>query len=100
MVETNDTAERTRFPRSGLVLPGSPERQAAYYRTLLSLAREHRYAFVISFVHQDYDGLWEKIKATAPDLFIAWKNCGLLDGEGNPRLAYGVWRSYFSLPLR
>ena len=55
MVETNDTAERLQFPKSKLVLNGTPEKQAAYVRTLLALADRRRFRFVVLFIHQDYD---------------------------------------------
>lgn len=98
-VETNDAGGRTPFPKSKLVIEGTPARQLAYYEKLLRLAQERHFVFVISFVHQDYDGLWDKIKTTAPEFFIAWRNCGLLDREGNPRPAGGLWQDYLALPL-
>jgi hypothetical protein len=49
MVETNDTAERTEFPKSKIVLNGSPEKQAAYLRGLLQLADRRRFEFVVLF---------------------------------------------------
>ena len=81
------------------MLAGSPETQRVYYERVLALAQEKRFAFVISFIHQDYDALWEKIKSTAPELFIAWRDCGLLDQTGHARPAYRVWKGYFDLPL-
>lgn len=95
VVETNDTAERTEFPKSKMVLNGSPEKQAAYTRTLLELAERRRFKFVVFFIHQDYDPLWNAIKATAPELFIAWRDCGLVDEAGRSRPAFDVWRNYF-----
>jgi uncharacterized protein (TIGR03067 family) len=100
MVETNDAAERLPLPKAKVVIEGTPEKQEAYYRALLGLAQRHDFVFVVSFVHQDYDALWERIKATAPELFIAWRDCGLLDEKGRPRPAYKVWKGYFDLPLR
>jgi hypothetical protein len=100
MVETNDAAERLVFPRSKIVIAGTPAKQKAYYEKLLGLAQKREFVFVISFIHQDYDALWERIKATAPELFIAWRDCGLLDEAGKPRPAYQVWKSYFDLPLK
>jgi hypothetical protein len=99
IVETNDSAERLPLPQLKVVLEGTPEKQAAYYRKLLSLAQKREFAFVISFVHQDYDALWEKIKDASPELFKAWRDCGLLDENGNPRPALQVWNEYFTLPL-
>ncbi|MFO0896777.1 MAG: hypothetical protein U0836_05030 [Pirellulales bacterium] len=99
MVETNDAAERLPLPQARVTIEGTPEKQLAYYRRLLELAQERRFAFVISFVHQDYDALWEKIKAFSPELFIAWRDCGLVDQEGKPRPAMAEWQSYFVRPL-
>ena len=55
---------------------------------------------VISFIHQDYDTLWEKIEHNSPELFMAWRDCGFLDQDGKERPAYRVWRKYLDLPLR
>ena len=98
MVETNDAAERLPLPQAKVVIEGTPAKQVAYYEALLSMAQKREFAFVVSFVHQDYDALWDKIKATAPELFMAWRDCGLLDQDGKPRPAYDVWRAYFELP--
>lgn len=99
MVETNDTAERLQFPKSKFVLNGTPEKQAAYTRTLLALAEQRRFRFVVLFIHQDYDALWDTIKATAPELFMAWRDCGLIDERGRSRPAYAVWRDYLQRPF-
>ena len=58
-----------------------------------------RFQFVVLFIHRDYDALWDKIKATAPELFIAWRDCSLLDENGKARPAHAVWREYFLKPL-
>ena len=101
MVETNDLAERLPFPKSKhIVLDGTPAKQRAYYEKLLALAQEKRFVFVISFIHQDYDALWERIKDSAPELFIAWRDCGLLDERGRARPAYDVWKAALNLPLQ
>jgi hypothetical protein len=96
MVETNDTAEPLQFPKSKLVLNGTPQKQAAYVRTLLALADQRRFRFVVLFIHQDYDALWDAIKATAPELFMAWRDCGLIDERGQLRPSFAVWRDYFN----
>lgn len=99
MVETNDAAERLPLPQAGVVIEGTPEKQKNYYQKLLAMAQEHNFEFVVSFVHQDYDALWERIKSNAPELFKAWRDCGLLDEDGQTRPAYQVWKHYFDLPL-
>src|SRR5258706_7017220 len=100
IVETTDPAKELVFPTSKIVIHGTPARQEAYYRKLLSLSQRHNFVFVVSFIHQDYDALWEKIKATSPELFIAWRDCGLVDQDGKPRPAYAVWKSWFDRPLK
>jgi hypothetical protein len=97
-VETNEAGDRLVLPQSKIVIDGSPQKQATYLRTLLALAEQRRFEFVVLFIHRDYDALWDKIKATAPELFMAWRDCGLLDEQGNPRPAYAVWREYFERP--
>jgi uncharacterized protein (TIGR03067 family) len=99
IVETNDAAERLPLPEAKVVIEGTPEKQEAYYRRLLALAQERQFEFVISFIHQDYDALWQKIQGFAPEAFLAWRDCGLLDEDAKPRPAYQVWKDYFTLPL-
>jgi len=99
VAETNDAAERLPLPKMGVVIEGTPGRQLAYYEKLLRLAGERKFAFVISFIHRDYDALWEKIKSTAPELFMAWRDCGLVDEKGEPRPACALWKKTFALPL-
>ena len=99
IVETNDAAERLPLPEAGVVIEGNPAKQAAYYAKLLSLVQDGDFEFVISFVHQDYDALWEKIKSFSPELFMAWRDCGLLDEEGTQRPAYTIWKDYFDREL-
>ncbi|HEX7899513.1 MAG TPA: hypothetical protein VF950_17225 [Planctomycetota bacterium] len=98
-VETNEAAERLPLPQAGVVIEGSAEKQRVYTERLLALAQERRFDFVVCFIHRDYDALWEKIKAVSPELFMAWRDCGLVDEAGKPRPAYHVWRKYFEVPL-
>jgi hypothetical protein len=98
-VETNEAGDRLVLPQSKIVIDGTPQKQAAYLRMLLALAEQRRFEFVVLFIHRDYDALWDKIKATAPELFMAWRDCGLLDEQGNARPAYAIWREYFERPL-
>ncbi|MGQ0637109.1 MAG: hypothetical protein ACT4QC_21075 [Planctomycetaceae bacterium] len=100
ITETNDAAERLSLPGLKLVIEGTPEKQTAYYEKLLSVAQQRQFVFVISFIHQDYDVLWERIKSSSPEFFGTWRDCGLLDEKGNPRPAFDVWKAYFALPLK
>ena len=98
-VEVGEPAERLRFPGSGQVIDGTPQKQAAFYQTLLAFAQGHDVRFVISFLHRDYDALWEKIKGSSSEAFMAWRDCGLLDQDGKPRPAYTVWKRFLDMPL-
>ena len=98
-VEVGEPAERLRIPSSGQIIDGTPQKQAAFYETLLAFARDHEVRFVISFLHRDYDALWEKIKGSSPEAFMVWRDCGLLDQDGKARPAYTVWKRYFEVRL-
>jgi hypothetical protein len=63
------------------------------------MAQERGFLFVIDFIHQDYDRLWEKIAAASPELFMAWRDCGLIDEAGRARPALGLWQGWFARPL-
>jgi hypothetical protein len=99
VVETGEAADRFKFPKSGQVIDGTPEKQEAYFKTLLAFANSHRTEFVICFVHRDYDALWDRIKGTAPEVFGAWRDCGLVDESGKPRPAFALWKNYLQMPL-
>ena len=98
-MEVGEPAERLKLPSSGQIIDGTPQKQAAFYETLLAFARDHEVRFVISFLHRDYDALWEKIKGSSPEAFMAWRDCGLLDQDGKARPAYTVWKRYFDVRL-
>jgi hypothetical protein len=100
VVETGEAADKLTFPSTGQVIHGTPQKQAAYYEQLLALAEERRFEFVISFLYRDYDALWEKIRAQAPEVFMAWRDCGLLDEAGRERPAYRIWKRWHDRPLR
>ncbi len=100
VVETGEPAQRLTFPKSGQVIDGTPKKQESYFKVLLAFAQEHNVRFVISFIHRDYDALWENIKGSTPEAFMAWRDCGLLDEDGKARPAYTVWKRYFDSPLR
>jgi len=100
VAEMGQPAEKLAIPSLAMTLDGDPQSQAAFHGKILAFARAHTTAFVISFLYRDYDALWERIKATAPEAFIVWRDCGLLDGNGAKRPAYEVWRNAFQIPLR
>ncbi len=99
-VETNDSAENLPMPQAKVTIPGSPEKQLEYYQYLFTRAQERRFEFIVSFIHRDYDALWETIKAGAPELFKAWRDCGFVDENGKPRPALALWDEWLARPLR
>lgn len=96
ITETAFPAESTRLGDEQATLPGDPENQAAYVETLLDNAKRNDYLFVVWFLYRDYDALWEKIKATAPGWAVAWRDSGMVDGEGNRRPALDVWKRFLA----
>lgn len=98
-VEVGEPAERLKLPSSSQIIDGTPQKQAAFYETLLAFVGDHDVRFVICLIHRDYDALWEKIKGSTTEAFMVWRDCGLVDGDGRPRLAYPVWKKYFETPL-
>jgi len=95
ITETGFPAEPTHLKDFNVTLPGGEQSQAAYIESVLSAAGRDRYLFVIAFLYQDYDALWEKIKGSfSGDWAAAWRDCGLIDGDGKERPAHEVWRKY------
>jgi len=102
IAETAYPAEPTKvaWGEEEFALPGTPEKQQAYYETLLKAATEDDYLFVITFLYRDYDRLWDDIKANTPSWASAWKDTGLLDGDGQSRPAWRTWETYRARPYR
>ena len=98
IAETGYPAEATENPLWPQ-MPGSPEKQQSYFQTLFDAATRDKYRFIIVFLHRDYDLMWEELKATRPAWQVAWKDIGLLDGDGQPRPAWRLWQRYRSMSL-
>jgi hypothetical protein len=98
--ESGQPAEPVVLKSLGFTIPASPQTQYQVLDKLLSFAHRREAEFFIWFLPRDYDGLWEKIRAEAPEFFGVWRDCGLLDGKGNERPAYRLWRAHFERPFR
>ena len=72
----------------------------AYLEQLARFAPTQKSDFVIWFLHRDYDAMWEKIKGSVPEVFKAWRDCGLLHEAGKQRPAHATWQRYFAMHLR
>lgn len=96
ITETAYPAEPIVF--SDRVIPASPESQVDYLQTVLNVAMRDRYLFVINFAYRDYDAWWEKDKDQWPEWVKAWKDTGVVDGNGGPRISYSVWKEWLARP--
>jgi hypothetical protein len=76
--------------------------QRSYLELIFNEADQRNAEFITWFFSRDYDAYWDNRLATLPDsaLFRLWKDTGLYDGEGNPRMALAVWRSFLGRPKR
>ena len=82
--------------------PGSPEQQAAYYRRLFELLDGVQAELALPIVFTDLDladpgwGLTPERQA----ILLFFARMGIVDINGRPKLAYGVWEERFRLPLK
>jgi uncharacterized protein (TIGR03067 family) len=100
MVQTGALAETVRLPQSGQEFPGSSATQSAHFESLLALAHKRKFAFVVNFVGHDMDQLWDRLKDVLPEVFMIFRDCGMIDENGFERPAFAVWKRYFAMPLR
>lgn len=98
VAETGYIAEDLIIPEYNWNMEGREAWQAAYVRFLLEEMDKLDAAFVVWFVSWDYDLAYEKIKEMDfPPWVKIWRDCGLLDGEGNPRSSLGIWDAWLQL---
>jgi hypothetical protein len=77
---------------SPVTIEGNQLKQQKYFYDLLSACEKRKAEFVISFVVRDYDQLYSQAGASAVN--IAWRDAGLYDENGMPRLALLPWKEY------
>lgn len=95
MVETAHLAEDLNVPRINLSLPSDACQQNDYLEVLLGNAQQERYEFVIWWTHRDYDELWNTFPEELKEIGGLWKDTGLLDENGEERVAFDTWKSIF-----
>ncbi len=88
--ETGFCADDLVIPNLGVDIKATPEWQEAYLKKLFDHATGLEAEFLAWFVYRDYDLLYDATP-NPPDILKIWRDNGLLDGEGNPRLAHQVW---------
>jgi hypothetical protein len=98
--ETGYPAQAFRITNAGLTLDftGTPDMQAAWIGHVLDRAQAHDMRYVVNFVLQDYDTVWEMLGARE-DLTIAWRDTGLYDESGAERPALLAWRGWLARPF-
>ncbi|WP_291721428.1 glycosyl hydrolase 53 family protein [Bernardetia sp.] len=94
-VETNTIAQNLSIPNLDVFIPSSQAEQKVYLETLLKNAQKQKYEFVIWWAHRDYDRLLPFFPEEAKDIGLIWRDTGLLDEDGNQRLAFSVWKENF-----
>ena len=81
-----------------LKIPGDERNQAEYVRFFLEQCGRLNARFVVWFFVRDYDDFWIRVRQSGGDeLFMVWKDTGLLDERGNEREAMKVWER-FAMP--
>ena len=86
------------FTVANIPFDGTQEKQNAFIARLLDEAQARNFEFVINFVNRDYDALYDQINGG--DLEMLWRDTGLWDENGQPRLALTTWRDWLSKPRR
>jgi len=82
-----------------VTLPEDPETQRASPQALLDYADGRDTESVIWFLARDYDGLYERMRETAPSILRIWRDCGLVSGDGALRPAGELWQQRLARPL-
>jgi hypothetical protein len=93
ITETGYIAQDLVIPEFGISVKGTEDHQAEYVRRLLSEAQRLNAEFVIWFVLRDYDLFVQTVEAFGIEtqIFLLWRDTGLIDEAGEPRLATQVW---------
>lgn len=97
ITETGYPAQPFSIANGTIPFDGTPEKQNAYISRLLQEANDRDFEFVINFVVRDYDALYEWMDGG--DLELLWRDTGLYDEDGNPRLALDTWRAWLAKPF-
>ena len=81
----------------------SAQWQARYTRFILDETNRLDGKFVVWFFFHDYDtflGHFEGERAKKVQFLRWWRDNGMVDANGNPREALGIWDQWRNLPTR
>jgi len=97
--ETGYAADNVELPDFGIQIEANEAWQNEFVTSYLPQLHDLDAEFVMWFVVQDYDKVWEIFEAIGlgEELKI-WKDTGLFDGEGNARSALREWDRWLALP--
>ncbi len=101
IAETGYPAQDLILPTLGINQPATPQWQQLYVNQLLRELNQFNAEFIIWFLPRDHDLLNDRIfpKGTTDPVFLIWRDTGLLDEAGLPRLALEYWNHWLGLPL-
>jgi len=84
---------------NGNTIDGNQDYQIRYLDLLFNQMASIDCRFMTWFVIRDYDQLWLSMEEQGVDeIFKSWRDTGLIDEDGNPRLALEYWDKWLSLP--
>lgn len=95
--ETGFSADDLIIENLGVNAKSTEDWQRGYVEKLMKQLNTLDAEFAIWFVYRDYDLLYQNTP-TPPDILKVWRDNGLLDGEGNQRPAYQLWKQWLQLP--
>jgi hypothetical protein len=84
----------------GVERAGKQAWQQEYLKFVLEESAKLGARFVVWMIPRDYDELWNKFGALAPEFLRIFKNTGLKDGQGHPRKSYETWMQWYRLPRK
>lgn len=78
---------------------GSPAKQRDFVATMLAAAQQHQMRYVVWYSVRDFDQLWTNALNQDP-LALLWRDTGLFDESGAPRVGLTPWREAMAKPVR
>jgi hypothetical protein len=96
--ETGYIAENLIIPSYSLNKQGNEAWQKAYLEKICQLGNQYNAKFIIWFCSKDYDAGITTLQSLGlyQDLFLFWRDTGLINQNGNPRPAYSLWNEWLA----
>lgn len=98
ITETAFPAEDLQLNKLNRTIKGNPEWQFEYLGVLFNQMNSPDCRFIIWFAIRDYDLLWLKMQQQGADeIFKSWRDTGLIDENGKPRISLSLWDKWLSI---